>query len=141
MHVTYLSLLRIWRCFVPVLFLQAINMSMQSIIVLIFTSSHQRCSVKKAVLRNFAKFTGKHLCQSLFFNKVAGGWNMNWQIIVRFYFRWHFTWCKRWGKPVHLWNRNCFHLKSTFEKRRERRQNKNRNVAVLSVEPVTYDET
>ena len=29
------------------------------------------CSVKKSVLRNFAKFTGKHLCQSLFFNKVA----------------------------------------------------------------------
>ena len=27
---------------------------------------------KKVVLRNFAKFTGKHLCQSLFFNKVAG---------------------------------------------------------------------
>ena len=24
------------------------------------------------VLRNFAKFTGKHLCLSLFFNKVAG---------------------------------------------------------------------
>ena len=24
------------------------------------------------VLRNFAKFTGKHLCQSLFFNKGAG---------------------------------------------------------------------
>ena len=36
-------------------------------------SSHQRCSVKKGVLRNFAKFTGKHLCQSLVFNKVAGG--------------------------------------------------------------------
>ena len=34
-------------------------------------SSHQRCSVKKGVLRNFAKFTGKYLCQSLFFNKVA----------------------------------------------------------------------
>ena len=28
--------------------------------------------VRKGVLRNFAKFTGKHLCQSLFFNKVAG---------------------------------------------------------------------
>ena len=28
---------------------------------------------KKGVLRNFAKFTGEHLCQSLFFNKVAGG--------------------------------------------------------------------
>ena len=26
---------------------------------------------KKGVLRNFAKFTGKHLCHSLFFNKVA----------------------------------------------------------------------
>ena len=26
---------------------------------------------KKGVLRNFTKFTGKHLCQSLFFNKVA----------------------------------------------------------------------
>ena len=35
-------------------------------------SSHQRCSVRKGVLRNFANFTGKHLCQSLFFNKVAG---------------------------------------------------------------------
>ena len=30
------------------------------------------CSVKKGVLGNFAKFTGKHLCQRLFFNKVAG---------------------------------------------------------------------
>ena len=27
---------------------------------------------KKGVLRNFTKFTVKHLCQSLFFNKVAG---------------------------------------------------------------------
>ena len=35
-------------------------------------SSHRRCSVKKGVVRNFATFTGQHLCQSLFFNKVAG---------------------------------------------------------------------
>ena len=35
-------------------------------------SSHQRCSVKKCVLKNFAKFTGKQLYQSLFFNEVAG---------------------------------------------------------------------
>ena len=27
---------------------------------------------KKGVFRNFAKFTGKDLCQSLLFNKVAG---------------------------------------------------------------------
>ena len=35
-------------------------------------SSHRRCSVKTGVLGNIEKFTGKHLCQSLFFNKVAG---------------------------------------------------------------------
>ena len=28
--------------------------------------------MKKGVLRNFTKVTGKRLCQSLFFNKVAG---------------------------------------------------------------------
>ena len=33
-------------------------------------SSHGRCSVMKVVLKNFAKFTGKHLCQCHFFNKV-----------------------------------------------------------------------
>ena len=35
-------------------------------------SSYQRCSVKKGILRNFVKFTGRYLFQSLFFNKVAG---------------------------------------------------------------------
>ena len=30
---------------------------------------------EKGVLRNFAKFSGKHLCQSLFFDKAAGGAN------------------------------------------------------------------
>ena len=30
------------------------------------TSTHQRCSIKKSVLRNFTKFTGKHLRQGLF---------------------------------------------------------------------------
>ena len=36
------------------------------------SSSHQGCSKKNGILRNFANFTGKHLCQALFFNKVAG---------------------------------------------------------------------
>ena len=40
--------------------------------ILIYRSSHQGCSIIKSVLRNFAKFTGKHLCKTLFFNKVAG---------------------------------------------------------------------
>ena len=35
-------------------------------------SSRPEVFCKKLILRNFAKFTGKHLCQSLFFNKVAG---------------------------------------------------------------------
>ena len=35
-------------------------------------SNHRRCSVRKGVLRNFAKLTWKYLCRSLFFNKVAG---------------------------------------------------------------------
>ena len=28
--------------------------------------------MEKGALRTFSKFTGKHPCQSLFFNKVAG---------------------------------------------------------------------
>ena len=39
---------------------------------LIVRNNHRRCSIKKGVLDNFAKCTGKHLCQSPFFNKVAG---------------------------------------------------------------------
>ena len=35
----------------------------------LYRSSHRRCSVRKDVLRNFPKFTGKHLCQSLFLIK------------------------------------------------------------------------
>ena len=35
-------------------------------------SSRPEVFCKKGVLINFIKFTGKHLCQSLIFNKVAG---------------------------------------------------------------------
>ena len=52
---------------VPMLVLLCISQQLYS-----FRSSHQRFSIKKCVLRSFAKFTGKHLCQSLLFNKVAG---------------------------------------------------------------------
>ena len=40
--------------------------------IISFRSSHWKCSVRKGVLRNSIKLTGKHLCQSLFFTKVAG---------------------------------------------------------------------
>ena len=35
-------------------------------------SSRPEVFCKKGVLRNFTKFIGKHLCQSLLFNRVAG---------------------------------------------------------------------
>ena len=37
----------------------------------IFRSSRPEVFCKKGVFGNFAKITGKHPCQSLFFNKVA----------------------------------------------------------------------
>ena len=37
-----------------------------------FWSSYRKCSIKNAGLNNFSKFTGKYLCQGLFFNKVTG---------------------------------------------------------------------
>ena len=38
---------------------------------LFFRSSRPEVFCKKGALRNFAKFTGKHLCQSLIFNKIC----------------------------------------------------------------------
>ena len=53
--------------------LQAVNILAKTAAkVFCYTSRHRRCSVRKSVLKNFAKFTEKHLCQSLFFNEVAG---------------------------------------------------------------------
>ena len=40
--------------------------------VVFYRSSCLEIFCRKGFLRNFAKFTGKHLCQSLFFTKVAG---------------------------------------------------------------------
>ena len=46
---------------------------MQNVCLQIYRrSSRLEVFCKKGVLRNFAKFTGKHLCQGLFFNIVAG---------------------------------------------------------------------
>ena len=43
----------------------------QIYLVLITGSRRPEVFCKKDVLRSFTKFLGKHLCQSLFFNKVA----------------------------------------------------------------------
>ena len=39
--------------------------------VCIYSRTAEAVTRKKGVLKNFAKFTGKHLCQSLYFDKVA----------------------------------------------------------------------
>ena len=44
----------------------------QNLDIRLVRNSHRLCSVRKSVLRNLAKFTGEHLSQNLFFNKVAG---------------------------------------------------------------------
>ena len=51
-------------------------------------SSRPEVFYKKGALRNFAKFLGKHLCQSLFCNKVAGlrlvTGNVSFQLSINF---------------------------------------------------------
>ena len=42
--------------------------------MLIFKSCHQRCSIETCVLKTCTKFTGEHLCQSLFLIKLQA-WN------------------------------------------------------------------
>ena len=42
----------------------------QRVVLALDRSSHRRCSLKKGGLGIFAKFTGKHLCQSLFLIKL-----------------------------------------------------------------------
>ena len=39
---------------------------------LLCRTSHRRCSIKKGVLKIFKEDIGRHLCQNLIFNKVAG---------------------------------------------------------------------
>ena len=53
-------------------YLQNLIMLVCSVAYTKYRSSHPEVFCEKGVLINFAKFTGKHLRQSLFFNKVAG---------------------------------------------------------------------
>ena len=76
-----------------------------------FRGSHQGCSIMKGVLRNFAKFTGKHLFHSLFFNKVAGLRPPD--DLLLFFWIWLFF---SWAVSFHglFWNRGWNHLKFHF---------------------------
>ena len=59
----------VWRRSKPTYLPIIQNLNFQSVTI---RSSRPEVFFKKGVLRNFAKLTGKHLCQSLPFNKVAG---------------------------------------------------------------------
>ena len=73
-------------------------------------SSHLRCSVRKIVLRNFTKFAGKHLFQSLFFNKIADLRRPTllkirlWRTVQRIltWFQQQKTGCSSWTKAFRL---------------------------------------
>ena len=62
--ISYSRYMHLTRYYIYITWVSCINITRSR-------SSHRRCPVRKDVLRNFATFTGKHLCQSLFFNKVA----------------------------------------------------------------------
>ena len=80
-----------------------LNIISNSIDILhIFRSSHRRCSAKKGVLRNFAKFTGKHFCQSLFFDKLY--WKRGFGTGVFLWILWNFLENLFYRTPL----RNCF---------------------------------
>ena len=70
----YLTHSRLGQCFLPILTERKFWKIRGFLMFLADTnrSSHRRCSTIKDVLKNFANFTGKHLWQSLFFNKVRG---------------------------------------------------------------------
>ena len=92
-----------------------------------FRSSRPEVFRKNGVLRYFAKFTGKNLCQSLLFNKVAGlrPFPVNFAKFLRTLFlrntsRWLLLklgiWLKRYHKSFsEAWN--SFFLKKKKEKK------------------------
>ena len=94
----------------------------------IFRSSHRRCSIKKAILKHFVIFTGKHLCRGLFFNKVAGHQACNF-IKKRLQHRYYLanirkfirrTILKNISERLHCWKvfcENVFHIRSELSKR------------------------
>ena len=94
----------------------------------IFRSSHRRCSIKKAILKHFVIFTGKHLCRGLFFNKVAGHQACNF-IKKRLQHRYYLanirkfirrTILKNISERLHCWKvfcENVFHIRSELCKR------------------------
>ena len=74
-HCYTLALSEIYRCFPTVagiMFLSSTSLTLRNQNIGMNRSSRPEVFCKKTFLWNFIKFTWKHLCQSLFFNKAAG---------------------------------------------------------------------
>ena len=59
----------IWISYATLIFCDIL---LDTLFVGVFRSSHPEVFYKKGVIKNLAKFTGKHLCWSIFFKKVSG---------------------------------------------------------------------
>ena len=94
----------------------------------IFRSIHRRYFMKKAIIKHFVIFTGKHLYRALFFNKVAGHQSCNF-IKKRLQHRYYLanirkfirrTILKNISERLHCWKvfcENVFHIRSELSKR------------------------
>ena len=93
-----------------------------------FRSSHPRCFIKKAFLKHFVVFKGKHLCWRLFFNKVAGHQSCNFikKRLQHRYFLVNIGKCirrpilKNISERLHCWKvfcENVFQIRSELSKR------------------------
>ena len=58
--------------------------------LMLFRSSHRSCYVRKGVLRNFAKFTGKHLCHLFFLIKLQAEKKRLWHRGIFLWILWNF---------------------------------------------------
>ena len=56
----------------PSFLFDSVYLNTEKNIEIFVRSSRPEVFYKKDVLRNIAKFIGKHMCQSLFYNKVVG---------------------------------------------------------------------
>ena len=94
----------------------------------IFRSSHWKCSIKKAILKHFVIFTGKHLCWGLFLNKVASHKACNFikKRLQHRYFLVNIGKCirrpilKNISERLHCWKvfcENVFQIRSELSKR------------------------
>ena len=100
----------------PFMFMQRFLYSCR---IFMFRSIRPTVFCKKGVLKNFAKFKGKHSCQSLLFNNVASFrpttllkkrlWNRSfpaniWNVFKKSFFIEHFWWLLRYAHVAVLYS-------------------------------------